>query len=118
MHGEVATGTNVMIRARAAFQVCRYAEMNAQTEVTRPLGPVEGGVAEDNRQIYAEDEISEDVELGARMHAYGYKSVIVGERLASGEVRMAVCLLPHNVPKVAMSIYLHAGAITKEFRIL
>jgi cellulose synthase/poly-beta-1,6-N-acetylglucosamine synthase-like glycosyltransferase len=80
----VATGTNVMIRARAAFQVCRYAEKNAQTDVTRPLG---GMVSEDRRQIYAEDEISEDVELGARMHAYGYKSVIVCERLASGEVR-------------------------------
>lgn len=71
-----------MIRARAAFQVCRYAEMNAQTDVTRPLEQAQ----EDMRQIYAEDEISEDVELGARMHAYGYKSVIVVERLASGEV--------------------------------
>ena len=79
------SGTDVMIRARAAFQVCRHAETNAQADVTRPLGAADTA---DNRQIYAEDEISEDVELGARMHAYGYKSVIVGERLATGEVRV------------------------------
>jgi hypothetical protein len=71
-----------MIRARAAFQVCRYAAVNAQTDVTRQLD----APSEDPRQIYAEDEISEDVELGARMHAYGYKSTVVGERLATGEV--------------------------------
>ena len=85
--GPWGAGTNVMIRARAAFQVCRYAETNAQADVTRPLG---AAAPDDRRQIYAEDEISEDVELGARMHAHGYKSVIVGERLASGEVCWAV----------------------------
>jgi hypothetical protein len=66
-----------MIRARAAFKVCRFAEDNSAN--------VEGG--EEHRQLYAEDEISEDIELGTRMHASGYKSVFVNEKLATGEVR-------------------------------
>eukprot|EP00892_Ulva_mutabilis_P006100 jgi/Ulvmu1/3862/UM018_0081.1 len=70
------TGTNVMIRAKAAFQVCKFASAN--------LAGLEDGI--DRRQIYAEDEISEDIELGSRMHAWGFKSIFVGERLATGEV--------------------------------
>lgn len=77
------TGTNVMIRARAAFEVCKFAEMNAAQS-----GALEGGL--DNRQIYAEDEISEDIELGTRMHASGYKAIFISEKLATGEVRFPV----------------------------
>lgn len=66
-----------MIRARAAFKVCRFAEMN--------------NADADSRQLYAEDEISEDIELGTRMHASGYKSVFVNEKLATGEVRIRIC---------------------------
>lgn len=66
-----------MIRARAAFKVCRFAEANSEE--------MEAGL--DHRQLYAEDEISEDIELGTRMHASGYKSVFVNEKLATGEVR-------------------------------
>jgi hypothetical protein len=65
-----------MIRARAAFKVCRFADDNKAS--------IEGG--EDHRQLYAEDEISEDIELGTRMHASGYRSVFVNEKLATGEV--------------------------------
>lgn len=68
-----------MIRAKAAFQVCKFANTN--------LTALEDGI--DRRQVYAEDEISEDIELGSRMHASGYKSVFVSEKLATGEVRPA-----------------------------
>ena len=76
------TGTNVMIRARACFEVCKFAEQN---ETAAASGALEAGV--DNRQLYAEDEISEDIELGTRMHASGYKSIFICEKLATGEVR-------------------------------
>jgi hypothetical protein len=65
-----------MIRAQAAFKACKFADAN--------VDGLEGGI--DRRQIYAEDEISEDIELGSRLHAYGYKSIFVGEKLATGEV--------------------------------
>jgi hypothetical protein len=63
-----------MIRARAAFAVSRYAKTGYQS-------------SSGHNQIYSEDEISEDIELGARIHAAGYKSVFIAERLATGEVR-------------------------------
>lgn len=63
-----------MIRARAAFSVSKYAS--------------DGFVGETGyAQVYSEDEISEDTELGSRVHAAGYKSVLVSERLCTGEVR-------------------------------
>jgi cellulose synthase/poly-beta-1,6-N-acetylglucosamine synthase-like glycosyltransferase len=73
-------GTNVMIRARAAFKVSRYA-----------CSGFKG--ASGHRQIYAEDEISEDIELGARIHAAGYKFVFISERMSTGEVRLCCELL-------------------------
>ena len=44
--------------------------------------------------MYSEDEISEDIEIGARLHAAGWKGVFVAEKLATGEVRvwLALCL--------------------------
>ena len=63
-----------MIRARAAFGVSRYARSGFTGEGGHP-------------QIYSEDEISEDIELGARMHAAGYRSVYIPRKLASGEAR-------------------------------
>jgi cellulose synthase/poly-beta-1,6-N-acetylglucosamine synthase-like glycosyltransferase len=75
------TGTNVMLRARVCFEVCRFAQMNASAN----SDALESGI--DTRQIYAEDEISEDIELGSRMQAAGYKSIFIGEKLATGEVR-------------------------------
>jgi hypothetical protein len=74
-----------MIRARAAFAVSRYAKTGFKSSSGR-------------NQIYAEDEISEDIELGSRVHAAGYKSVFVAERLATGEAhspsRSCFSLLP------------------------
>jgi cellulose synthase/poly-beta-1,6-N-acetylglucosamine synthase-like glycosyltransferase len=66
-------GTNVMIRARAAFGVSRFAKQGFQSD-------------QGHCQVYSEDEISEDIELGARIHAAGYKSVFVPNKLATGEV--------------------------------
>lgn len=81
------TGTNVMIRARAAFEVCKFAELNANV----------GQTGIDTRQIYAEDEISEDMELGTRMHASGHKFINICEKLATGEV-----YLPSSIPAVVL----------------
>jgi cellulose synthase/poly-beta-1,6-N-acetylglucosamine synthase-like glycosyltransferase len=66
---EAHAGTNVMLRARAAYSVARHVASGAT-----PL------------QIYSEDEVSEDLELGVRIHAAGYKSVLVSEKLCTGEV--------------------------------
>jgi hypothetical protein len=88
-HMQTAAGTNVMIRARAAFGVSRYAKTGFQSETG-------------HNQIYSEDEISEDIELGARIHAAGYKSVFIPRKLASGEVRdshpSTSSLLPLGLP--------------------
>jgi cellulose synthase/poly-beta-1,6-N-acetylglucosamine synthase-like glycosyltransferase len=72
-------GTNVMIRARAAFKVSKYAKSGF-------MGPGS------HRKIYSEDEISEDMELGTRIHAAGYKSIFIPERLCTGEVCLRHCL--------------------------
>jgi hypothetical protein len=72
----MSTGTNVMVRARAAFEVCQFAD--AAEEATAD--------GEDHRQLFTEDEISEDVVLGSRLHAAGFKGVFVAENLATGEV--------------------------------
>lgn len=89
-----------MIRAKAAFEVCKFANAN--------LTALEYGV--DRRQIYAEDEISEDIELGSRMHASGYKSIFISEKLATGEVRPLAFVLPvcpswSHVHRVIMIVY-------------
>ena len=64
-----------MIRARVAYAVSRYAST---------------GFAGDSghQQIYSEGEISEDIELGARIHASGAKSVFINEHLCTGEARL------------------------------
>lgn len=76
----LATGTNVMVRCRAAFDVCKTAQ-TLQTQY---------GDGEDHRQLFTEDEISEDVVLGSRLHAAGYKGVFVAENVATGEVRSSL----------------------------
>jgi cellulose synthase/poly-beta-1,6-N-acetylglucosamine synthase-like glycosyltransferase len=78
------TGTNVMIRTTAVFKCSRFFDEN--------LGEIHGkGPNGDQPQLLSEDEISEDIELGSRIHAAGFKSVFVPENLATGEVRRAVC---------------------------
>ena len=67
-----------MIRARAAFAVSKFAAAGFKG-------------ADGHRQIYSEDEISEDIELGVRIHAAGYKSVYIGEKMSTGEVRARRC---------------------------
>jgi cellulose synthase/poly-beta-1,6-N-acetylglucosamine synthase-like glycosyltransferase len=44
-------------------------------------------------QLYSEEEVSEDLELGVRLHAAGYKSVLVCERLSTGEVSWSTFVL-------------------------
>lgn len=72
----ICAGTNVMVRARSCFEVCQYAELNSEVNSD----------GEDQRQLFTEDEISEDVVLGSRLHAAGFKGVFIAENLATGEV--------------------------------
>lgn len=65
-----------MVRARSCFEVSEYKSMI--TEVSDN--------DEDRRQLFTEDEISEDVVLGSRLHAAGFKGVFIAENLATGEV--------------------------------
>lgn len=65
-----------MIRARAAFKVSQTADTLEDTYGDGAL----------HRQLFTEDEISEDVVLGSRLHAAGFKGVFVAENLATGEV--------------------------------
>lgn len=77
MTWHVATGTNMLISARAAFDVGHYGEqagLNTSTHRGRPT------------QIFSEEQTSEDVLLGSRLHAGGYKGVFLRENLATGEV--------------------------------
>ena len=80
---DVATGTNVMVRCRPVFEVCKFAEANAEASAD----------GEDHRQLFTVDEISEDVVLGSRLHAAGFKGVFVAENLATGEVGTLVTTL-------------------------
>jgi cellulose synthase/poly-beta-1,6-N-acetylglucosamine synthase-like glycosyltransferase len=57
------TGTNFMIRATACYAVAR-----------------------DVREPFSESLVAEDVDLGSRLHFHGYKSVVLNEALAWGEV--------------------------------
>ena len=76
----MSAGTNVMVRCRPAFEVCKFAEANAEASAD----------GEDHRQLFTVDEISEDVVLGSRLHAAGFKGVFVAQNLATGEVRVIV----------------------------
>lgn len=69
-------GTNVMLRLRAVYSVARRVESDGT-----PF------------QLYSEEEVSEDLELGVRLHAAGYKSVLVCERLSTGEVSWSTFVL-------------------------
>lgn len=68
-----------MVRAKSCFEVCQYADQNSEATLD----------GEDRRQLFTEDEISEDVVLGSRLHAGGFKGVFIAENLATGEVRVS-----------------------------
>ena len=70
-----------MVRARAAFQVSQ----NFDARLGR-LRENKAAVAAPP-QLLSEDEISEDIELGSRIHAAGYYNIFIAENLATGEVR-------------------------------
>lgn len=78
------TGTNVMIRARAAFEACRFDENPHAAESAALAGDVEAG--NKHRQLFSETLVAEDIDLGSRVHCLGYKSVFLCEVLAKGEV--------------------------------
>jgi cellulose synthase/poly-beta-1,6-N-acetylglucosamine synthase-like glycosyltransferase len=72
------TGTNVMVRARAAFQACRFDEnphghetqtlpQAAKKQMTQVLG------GDSHRQLFSETLVAEDIDLGSRVHTLGYK---------------------------------------------
>ena len=87
---QAATGTNVMVRSKAAFDVRKTAETLQEQH----------GDGEGHRQLFTEDEISEDVVLGSRLHAAGYKGVFLAENVATGEVGSAQ--LPCTLASVGM----------------
>lgn len=103
----IPAGTNFFMRARAAFEVSEYMEVQAYKDAeiaaeadavargdsaTRDrVAPLNGDLLEDVPMIFAEDKISEDIDLGSRLHAAGFKASFVAERLATGEVRCAHC---------------------------
>lgn len=70
-----------MLRARAVFLACKFGEKGSG----RTAG---GGAAARSRQLFSEVLVAEDVDLGSRIHALGYKSVFLAEVLAKGEVRL------------------------------
>ena len=69
-----------MVRAKGMFLASRFYDAERDTLKPSPLG---------TPQLLCEQEISEDIELGSRMHACGWKSVFVKQNLATGEVRAA-----------------------------
>eukprot|EP00892_Ulva_mutabilis_P012255 jgi/Ulvmu1/9401/UM051_0029.1 len=95
------TGTNFFMRARAAFDVSEYMEVqgykdavlaaDADTAAKGESGavdrvaPLNRNPLEDVPMIFAEDKISEDIDLGSRLHAAGFKAAFIAERLATGE---------------------------------
>ena len=79
----VFVGTNVMIRARACFLACKFGEQDQRRSSNG--GALKSGTR--SRQLFSEVLVAEDVDLGSRIHALGYKSVFLNEVLARGEVR-------------------------------
>jgi hypothetical protein len=76
------------MRARAVFMACKFGdEHNSRS---RSGGDVESQSR--SRQLFSEVLVAEDVDLGSRIHALGYKSVFLDEVLALGEVSKP-CLL-------------------------
>jgi hypothetical protein len=80
-------GTNVMLRARACFLACKFGE---QPRCRREAAAAES--AKRSRQLFSEVLVAEDVDLGSRIHALGYKAIFLDEVLARGEVRARVTL--------------------------
>ena len=66
-----------MMRAKAAFLCARRFEKSA--------ADLEAGA--DRLELLAENQITEDYELGSRLHTVGCKFTFVNEKLATGEVR-------------------------------
>lgn len=60
------------------FLASRFYDAETDTLEASPLGMP---------QLLCEHEISEDIELGSRMHAQGWKAVFIKQNLATGEVR-------------------------------
>ena len=68
----------MLISARAAFEVGHYGDeagLNTRPNKGRPT------------QIFSEEQTSEDVLLGSRLHAGGYKGAFLRENLVTGEVQ-------------------------------
>lgn len=90
------------MRARAAFEVSEYMEVQGYKDAVIAaeadsaahgtagaedrITALEGDLHADVPMIFAEDKISEDIDLGSRLHAAGFKATFVAERLATGEV--------------------------------
>jgi hypothetical protein len=73
-------GTNVMIRARAAFLACRFDEnphaadtQNLPVQTQKIYQDAIGGEADSHRQLFSETLVAEDIDLGSRIHTLGYK---------------------------------------------
>jgi hypothetical protein len=96
-----------MVRAKSCFEVCQYAHLNEEASAD----------GNDHRQLFTEDEISEDVVLGSRLHAAGFKGVFIAENLATGEVRAHVIwsFPPQaslDVSNVHALVFLHCDPIS------
>ena len=76
-----------MIRARACFLACRFGEQPAHRRGHRPSQSDKR-----SRQLFSEVLVAEDVDLGSRIHALGYKSIFLNEVLARGQVRLPRCV--------------------------
>ena len=76
----------MLIRARAIFLACKFGEKQARRlrfwHLRKKLVS-----APRARQLFSEELIAEDVDLGSRIHALGFKSVFLDEILARGEAR-------------------------------
>jgi cellulose synthase/poly-beta-1,6-N-acetylglucosamine synthase-like glycosyltransferase len=90
---DTIAGTNVMIRARACFMACKFGEDKLKRKRFWHVRKTTCAGSH-NRQLFSEVLIAEDVDLGSRIHALGYKSVFLNEVLARGEVRRAILNYP------------------------
>jgi hypothetical protein len=71
-----------MMRARAVFMACKFGD--TRSGHSSAVADLESQSR--NRQLFSEVLVAEDVDLGSRIHALGYKSVFLDEVLALGEV--------------------------------
>jgi Glycosyl transferase family group 2 len=74
-----------MIRARTCFLACQFGEEPTAKRRFMHLWR-EKKQNRRTRQLFSEVLIAEDIDLGSRIHALGYKSVFLDEVLAKGEV--------------------------------